>query len=201
VPAQPLREEAPSSSPRSAQALFFRSILGFLAERGLTASVRSRVSVPTQWVMDRPPWFGCWIPSLPVDEIEAVLQQLGGAQLNMDLGRHVARQMAHRLLQPVLHAIFALLGRTPESVFRNLNLCFSLVTRGISFVYVPGGEGGRQVVARFRGLDTPRAAWHALRGALGYAFDVAGTQGSIGEPVLLAENEAGATVRYPVEWT
>ena len=84
-------------------------------------------------------------------------------------------------------------------MFRKLNLCFSLATRGISFAYVAGGSEGKQVVAHFRGQGTPEAAWHALRGALMHAFVISGTRGEIGEPVKVTETEQGITVRYPVE--
>src|ERR1041384_7114754 len=161
-----------STSPRQAQALFFRSILAFLEERQLLAEVVGRVSVPTRWTIEQPPWIGRWIPSLPVDEIEAALQQLGGAELNVELGRYAARNMVSKRLTPILSAVFAVLGRTPEAVFRNLNLCFSLATKGISFAYVAGGREGKHVAAHFKGQGTPIAAWHALRGALMYAFDV-----------------------------
>jgi len=189
-----------SSSPRQAHAIFFRSILSFLEQRELVARVRARVSAPTRFTIERPPWIGRWLPSEPVDEIETALQELGGPELNVELGRFAARQMVHHRLQPIVTAVFAVLGRSPEAIFRNLNLCFSLATRGINFAYVAGGEQGKQVVAHFRGPGTPEAAWHALRGALGHAFDVAGARGAIGAPVKLAETEAGVTVRYPVEW-
>ena len=179
--------------------MFFRAILSFLDARSLTLQVRERVSEPTRWVMDRPPWIGRWLPSLPVDEIESALFDLGGAQLNVDLGRYAAEQMVHKRLTPVVNAIFAVLGRSPESVFRNLNLCFSLATRGISFAYVAGGSEGKHVAAHFRGQGTPEAAWHALRGALMHAFILTGARGAIGEPVKVAETEQGVTVRYPVE--
>ncbi|HUJ25204.1 MAG TPA: hypothetical protein VLW85_04245 [Myxococcales bacterium] len=187
-----------SASPRQAHAVFFRAIVAFLEERGLTARVRERVSEPTRWVIDRPPWIGRWIPSLPVDEIESVLFEIGGAQLNVSLGRFAAEQMVHKRLTPVVNALFAVLGRSPESLFRNLNLCFSLATRGISFAYVAGGSDGKHVVAHFCGQGTPEAAWHALRGALMHAFVISGTRGAVGEPVRVTETEQGVTVRYPV---
>ncbi len=189
-----------SPSPRQAHAIFFRSILAFIEEKQLTAQVRERVSETTRWTIERPPFIGRWIPSSPVDEIETVLQELGGPELNVELGQFAARNMVHRRLQPILNALFAVLGRSPDSVFRNLNLCFSLATKGISFVYVAGGSKGKHVLATFRGQGTPEAAWHALRGALAHAFEVAGTRGKISPPVKVSENERGVTVRYPVEW-
>jgi len=109
-----------------------------------------------------------------------------------------AQNVASKRLTPVLNAIFAVLGRSPDAVFRNLNLCFSLATKGISFAYVAGGREGKHVVAHFRGPGTPEAAWHALRGALMHAYDVSGTVGAIGEPVKVTENDQGITLRYPL---
>jgi hypothetical protein len=191
-------ETRTSSSPRQAHAVFFRSVIAFLESRGLTAQVRERVSEPTRWAIDRPPWIGRWIPSLPVDEIETALHELGGAPLNVELGLFAAQHMVSKRLTPILNAVFAVLGKSPEAVFRNLNLCFSLATKGISFAYVAGGREGRHVVAHFRGQGTPVAAWHALRGALMHAYEVSGTVGDIGEPVKVNETEEGVTVRYPV---
>ncbi len=188
-----------SGSPRQAQALFFRSILSFLEERCLLADVVARVSEPTRCAIRQPPWIGGWIPSLPVDEIEAALQEIGGAEINVDLGRFTASQMVSSRLTPILSAIFSVTGRSPEALFRSLNLCFSLATRGISFVYVPAERGGG-VVAHFRGPGTPEGAFHVLRGALMHAFDVVGTRGTVSEPVKEAEDEQGVTIRYGVYW-
>jgi hypothetical protein len=188
-----------SGSPRQAQALFFRSILAFLEERCLLAEVVVRVSEPTRWIIRQPPWVGRWIPSLPIDEIESALQEIGGAELNIDLGRFTASKMVSSRLTPVLSGIFSVMGRSPEALFRSLNLCFSLATRGISFVYVPAERGG-EVVAHFRGPGTPEGAFHVLRGALLHAFDLVGTRGTVTDPVKVTENEQGVTVRYGVYW-
>lgn len=189
-----------STAPRQAQALFFRAIVSFVTERGLLGQVVERVSEPTRWVLERPPWIGRWLPSLPVDEIETALQDLGGAELNYQLGLYVARNLVDRRLEPVIGAIFSALGRSPESLFRSLNLCFALATRGINFAYVPEGPEEANVVSHFRGPGTPEGALHALRGALQYGFDVVGRKGSVGLPVRVAETENGLTVRYPVQW-
>jgi hypothetical protein len=193
--------EAPSPvSPRQAHGLFFRAILDFLRSRGHLEEVLSMVSEPTRRYIDRPPWAGRWIPSQPVDEIEEALQRIGGDELNVALGLFAAQQMVAKRIEPIVSAIFALMGRRPAALFRSLNLCFSLATRGISFVYVPEDERSGKVVAHFRGPGTPEAAWHALRGALLYGLDLAGALGEIGEPEPIATAPAGTTVRYAISW-
>jgi len=186
-------------APRQGLGQFFRAICDFLEERGLREPVRAAVSPPTQALIDKPPRPLSFLPSKPIDEIEAALENIAGVQACVDCGVACARPLGWTLLQPVLRLVFQFFGQSPEPVFANLGSFFSLVTRGISFTWEAAGKGGL-VVARFDGEGTPAAAFHVLRGTLLFAFEVSGTVGEVGTPEVLESTASGALVRYRVSW-
>lgn len=184
-------------SPRQGLGQFFRALCDFLDERGLREQVRSQVSAPVQALMDRPPRPLAYLPSGPIDEVEAALLKLAGAEVCVEAGLAVARPLGWSLLQPVLRMSFQLFGQSPEPVFANLDRFFSMVTRGIEFSW---DSGKREVLAKFSGEGTPEAAYHVLRGTLAFAFEVSGTVGEVSTPEVVDATPQLTVVRYRVSW-
>ncbi|HEX4382457.1 MAG TPA: hypothetical protein VH083_05900 [Myxococcales bacterium] len=184
---------------REAHALFFRSVTEFLVVRHLLEPVRKLVPEQTRRSIDQPPWIGRWFGSQALEDIQRALHDLGGAPLNLQMGRFSARRMSDGRLRPVIAGIFAVLGKSPESLFKSLDVCFSLAIRGVSFRYEVT-ETERFVIASFRGGNVPEGMHHALRGAFLHVFELANAQGEIAEPELLDEEEGCVRVRYLVRF-
>ncbi|HUJ25203.1 MAG TPA: hypothetical protein VLW85_04240 [Myxococcales bacterium] len=183
--------------PRQGLGQFFRALCDFIDERGLREQVKALVSAETRQLMERPPRPLAFLPSRPIDEVEATLQKLAGVDACVEAGLAVARPLGWTLLRPVLRMVFQLFGQSPEPVFGNLDRFFSLVTRGIDFSW-DGRE--RVVMARFAGEGTPEAAYHVLRGTLLFAFEVSGTVGEVSTPEVVESTPSLSVVRYRVSW-
>ena len=167
--------------------------------RHLLEPVRKLVPEQTRRSIDAPPWLDRWCGSQALEDILRALFQLGGAPLNLQLGRFSARRMSDGRLRPVIAGIFAVLGKSPASLFKSLDVCFSLAMRGISFRYEVT-ETERFVTATFRGGNVPEGMHHALRGAFLHVFELADARGEIADPELLEEDEGNVRVRYLVRF-
>jgi hypothetical protein len=180
-------------------ALFFRSVTDFIAARHLTEAVRKLVPEQTRRNIDHPPRTDRWLGSEAVEDIMDALHELGGAPLNLQLGRFTARQMSDGRLRPIIAGAFAVLGKSPTALFKSLDVCFSLAMRGISFRY-EASETQRVVIARFHGGSVPEGVHHALRGAFLHVFELSNARGEVSEPELLEEDRGGVRVRYLVRF-
>ena len=187
------------TSARQGLGSFFQALLDFVESRRLTAPVRAKVSPDTQALMDKPPRALGFIDSKPIDEVEAALATMVSSEVLTECGLACARPLGWSLLQPVLRLAFQFFGQSPEPIFGNLDMFFSLVTRGISFSFEQKGEGGA-VLARFAGEQTPQAAFHVLGGTLLFVFEATSTKGTISDPELVETTPGGTTVRYQVRW-
>ena len=191
----------PAEPPRAALGSFLRAIIAFLEARKLSAQVRPLVSLETQRLIDKPPFVFRWVPSTPIDELEAALQKLGGPELCRELGLELSRAMGGTIVQPVLRAAFFLFGETPEAVFMHLDRFFSLPTRGITFSWHPLAPGSGLVEARFEGPDVPEAAYHVLQGSLQWVFDgLFQRPGTVGPPRLLSADARESRVELAVQF-
>jgi hypothetical protein len=185
--------------PRQAHAMLVRAVIEFLAERRLMEPVRKRVPEQTARCLDNPPWPDRWVGSQAVEDVFDAVHDLGGASLGVELGRFVARRLSEGRVRPVIAGIFSVLGKSPEALFKSLDVCGSLALRGVSFSYRVS-PGGRSVIADVRGGRVSEASGHALRGALLHAFDLAGADGEIGAPEPLPDGPEGARIGYAVRF-
>ena len=178
---------------------FFNAMLDFIEGRGLTAQVRAKVSPETQALIDHPPRALGFIDSLPIDEVEAALATLVPQDVLTECGLACARPLGWSLLKPVLRLAIQFFGQSPEPIFGNLDMFFSLVTSGITFSFERKGKGGA-VLARFAGEGIPDAAFHVLRGTLLFIFEATSTTGTVGAPEVIETTPAATAVRYQVQW-
>jgi len=107
--------------------------------------------------------------------------------------------MTEGRLRPLIDGIFSLRGKSPESLFKSLDVCYSLAMRGISFTY-QGSRRGAFVVASFAGGGVHEGAHHAVRGSLLHAFELAETHGEVDPPELLAGDGEAVRIRYGVRF-
>src|SRR5436305_1196330 len=187
------------TAPRQGLGTFFRALVDFVDERGLRERVRAKVSPETQALIDKFPRPMSFLPSKPIDEVEAALLELTGPDVCVECGLAVARPLGWSLLQPVLRIAFQFLGQSAEPIFSNLDRFFSMVTRGIDFSWEKAEKGGT-VLARFAGPDTPEAAFHVLRGSLTFAYEASGTTGTVSPPEVVESTPHETVVRYRVSW-
>lgn len=187
------------NAPRQALGSFFRSLVEFLEARGFIARVRAQVSPQTRALIDKPPRALGFMPSGPIDEIEEALGRVAGDEVLVECGLVCSRSLGWTLIQPVLRMAFHLFGQSPRPVFENLDRFFSMATRGISFSWEPGEQGG-VALAKFDGEGTPAAAYHVLRGTLLFVFEASGTEGAVGPPQVVETTPGFSVVRYAVSW-
>ena len=190
-----------AEAPRQGVGSFFRALVGFVDEKGLRTPVWEAVSPETRALIDDPPRPLAFIPSKPIDEIEAALHRITSEQVLVDCGLACARPLGWSLLAPVLHVAFTLFGPSPAPILGNLDRFFSLVTRGISFQWSESEPDRSGIVtATFQGDGTPEAAYHVLRGSLLFAFEVCGIVGQVGPPEVVESSPSASVVRYAVKW-
>jgi hypothetical protein len=188
-----------ADAPRQGMGSFFQAVMDFVNGRGLREQVRAAVSEKTRSLIDVPPRALSFIPSDPIDEIEAALQRLAGNEALVECGIACARPLGGAVLQRVIRMAFTLFGKSPQPIFANLDRFFSIVTRGIAFSWEAAETGGA-VTARFAGEGTPEAAFHVLRGTLLFVYELSGRVGEVGPPQVLKSTPGGVTVRYDVRW-
>jgi len=194
--AESRREEA----PRQGIGSFFRNIIDYIYEHGRKDEVLARVSPATRAVCEKPPGWLSWVPSIHIDELETAFLEVAGKDETVELGRVCSRNLGTTLVKPVVRMAFLLLGQTPAVMFENLDRFFSLVTRGITFSYTAGSPRSGAVLTHFDGPDTPVAAYHVLQGSLQFIFELCGVGGTVGSAEVVESTDAGATVRYVVQW-
>jgi hypothetical protein len=189
-----------SDAPRQGIGSFFRNIVEFIEARGFKDQLLAAVSAETRALCGNPPRSLSWVPSRPIDELEAAFLVVAGRELTVEMGRVCSQNLGTTLIQPVLRVAFSLLGQGPDTIFANLDRFFSVVTRGIHFAYAPQSKKSGVVTARFVGPDTPEAAFHVLQGSLEFIFELCGVSGEVTTAEVVEESPAGAMVRYLVSW-
>lgn len=187
------------SSRRETHALFLHAVMEFLAARRLTDPVKKRVPEHTRRTLERPPLADRWIPAHAVEDVFEALHDLGGPPLNLQLGKFAASRMTEGRLRPLIAGIFSLRGKSPESIFKSLDVCYSLAMRGVSFTY-QGSRRAALVVASFAGGNVHEGAHHAVRGALLHAFELTQAHGEVDPPELIADDGAAVRIRYAVRF-
>lgn len=187
------------TSRRETHSLFLHAVLEFLAARRLTEPVKKRVPEHTRRILERPPLADRWIPAHAVDHVFEALHDLGGAPLNLQLGKFTARRMTEGRVRPLVAGIFSLRGKSAEAIFKSLDVCYSLAMRGISFSYQASPQAAF-VLASFAGGGVPEGAHHAVRGSLLHAFELAGTHGEVDPPQLIADDGEAVRIRYGVRF-
>jgi hypothetical protein len=190
----------PPPAPRQGLGSFFRLLLDYLDDEHLRARVRERVSPETQHLFDSPPRALAFIPSTPIDEVEIALGEVAGTDALVDCGLQTARALGGSLILPAIRAAFFLFGESPASLFANLDRFFSLVTRGIAFSWKDEGPAAGVIEVRFQGPDTPRAAFHILRGTLQFVYEISATRGQVDPPEIVSESSSGAVIHFRVRW-
>jgi hypothetical protein len=190
----------PSDAPRQGIGTFFRNIADFIAKDPHKDQVLERVSAETRALFENPPGWLTWVPSVHIDELEAAFLTVAGREATVEMGRTCSQSLGTTIVQPVIRIAFLLLGQSPAVIFGNLDRFFSLVTRGITFSYAPTSPRSGTVLAHFDGPGTPEAAFHVLQGALQFIFELCGISGKVGDAQVAESSDAGASVRYLVEW-
>lgn len=177
----------------------YRITADFLAERGLTAEVKAKLSAASRRVLEKPPFPFSWQDSAALEEIEQVLYAKS-PQLVTELGFAAAKYLSGSVIAPVLKMAASLFGKSPEAFFANLDRFYSMVVRGFSFRYEPEGEKRGKVIARISGGPVHRSLFQQLRGNLAILYQLAGANGVVEEPVVLGSNDLGAEVALGVRW-
>jgi hypothetical protein len=187
------------NDPRGCLGSVYRVTAEFLAERGLLAEVKEKLSPEARKVLEKPPFPFAWQESAALEEIEKVLYAKS-PQLAADLGFAAARVLSGNVIAPVLRVATSLFGATPDAFFRNLDRFYAMVVRGFSFRYEEHGEKEGRVIARISGGRPHPSLFQQLKGNLAILYQIAGATGVIDEPVLLASDESGAEIALGVRW-
>jgi len=193
--------EPSASPPREYLGAPVRITLDLIAKRGLTGRIREKASPQVARVIDKPPWPLAWVDSRVLDELEALLLELAGRDACVELGLLAGRNLGGGMIAPVLRMAMVLFGRSPGTVFGNLDRFYSMVMRGVSFSYEPTSATSGVVVARAQGPGVPAAMFDVTRGNLSYVFELCGVSGTVEPPKVVRHDETGAEVRLAVRWS
>lgn len=198
---EPARKPASDGSERALLGSVYRITGEFLARRGLVEKIAPRLSPATRKLLDKPPFPFSWHGSEELEDIERALYILpGGPQLCADLGRAAGEQLSKSVIEPVFRMALSLFGKTPASLFDNLDRLFSMVARGFSFRYEASSPKSGLVTAQIAGSAVHPSLYEQLRGNLSTVFDLCGVQGTVEPGAVLAPGDATAQVRFAVRW-
>jgi hypothetical protein len=177
----------------------YRITADFLVERGLSEEVKAQLPPEARKVLDKLPFAFAWQDGAPLEEIEKVLYAKS-PQLAADLGFAAAKFLSGNVVAPVFKMALALFGQTPDAIFGNLDRFFSMVVRGFSFRYEPGGEKHGTVIAKIAGGPVHPSLFQQLKGNLLMMYQLCDVDGSVDEPQVLRSDDAGAEISLGVRW-
>jgi hypothetical protein len=188
-----------SQEKRGCLGAVYRITADFLEKRGLKNEVMARLSPASRKLLEKAPFPFSWHDSTALEEIEKVLHERS-PQLAAELGYAAADYLSNTLIAPVFKMAVTLFGKTPDALFGNLDRFYSMVVRGFSFRYEPRGRTQGTVFVRISGGRPHESLFQQIRGNLKVMYNLAGTDGTIGEPSVLRSDDAGAEVSLPVAW-
>lgn len=192
---------AKAAGERAVLGSVYRITNDFLTRRGLVGKIAPRLAPETRELLEKPPFPFSWHSARELEDIERALFLLpGGPQLCVDLGRAAGEQLSRSVIEPVFRMALSLFGKTPASLFGNLDRLFSMAARGFTFRYEPGSQKDGAVYAQIAGGAVHPSLYEQLRGNLSTVFDLCGVQGSVDPGEVLAHDDSGALVRIAVRW-
>ena len=124
-----------------------------------------------------------------------------GTDLCVDVGHWVSSRLTSGgIVEPVVRMALSLFGRTPATVFNNMDRFFAMAARGFSFRYEERTPSSGVTFAQLEGPGIPRASFEVTRGNLLTVFDLCRTPGTIAPPEVVRHDQAGALVSLAVQW-
>lgn len=177
----------------------FRFTADWLAEKGLLGDVRAKASPTVRRILDQLPSAFSWQGPSELEEIQQIVYGLS-PELCVDLGHTASSRLAGSIIRPVLQMAMTLFGTSPATVFGNLDRFYSMAARGFAFTYEERAKNHGIVQATIRGAGIPPASFEVTRGNLLTVFDLCSASGAISAPEVVRHDEAGAVVRFAVQW-
>lgn len=178
----------------------FRVALDFVEARGITAQVKTCVSMRTLELMEDPPFPFGWIAAQPMDELQTAIAGIAGRQACVELGLAAGRNLGGSMIAPVLRMATSLFGNSPAAVFRNLERFYAVVLRGMTFDYQELGERDGRITARAMGAGVPAALFDVTRGNLLFVLELCKVTGSVEAPEGVRLGAMEGEARYRVHW-
>lgn len=184
---------------RGALGSVYRITGDFLRQRGLFDEVKAKLSPESRRLLEKPPFPFAWQSSVPLEEIEKLLHARD-PKLPAELGLAAAESLSSTVIAPVLKMALSLFGQTPAALFGNLDRFYSMVVRGFTFEYAAAGPKEGTVKARIEGGRVHASVFAQLRGNLNLIYRLSGATGTVGEPVVLRQDDSGAEITLAVRW-
>lgn len=177
----------------------YRITADFLVGRGLIDEVKAGIPPDSRRVLEKLPFPFAWQDGKALEDIERVLYAKS-PQLPAELGFAAAKYLSGNLVAPVFKMALSLFGQTPETIFGHLDRFFSMVVRGFTFRYEPGGEKQGKVIATITGGAVHPSLFQQLKGNLQMMYQLCSVDGTVEEPLILRSDDAGAEVSLAVRW-
>jgi hypothetical protein len=178
----------------------FRLTLDLIDQKGWRDAIRAEAPPDTARMMEAPPGPLSWIPAARLEDLEELVARHGGRDAAFELGLLAARNLGGSIVKPVIKFAVMLFGSTPDALFANLDKLYSMVTRGLHFVWRSEGRKDGVVEAQFDGGGVRRSLFEVTRGNLQYVLEVCGTSGEVGAPQIVRHDERGAVVQFRIRW-
>jgi hypothetical protein len=178
----------------------FRLTLDLIEQKGWRAAIRAAAPPDTARMMDNPPGPLSWIPAARLEDLEELVARRGGPEAAYELGLVAARNLGGSVVKPVIKLALALFGGSPDTLFGNLDRMYSMVTRGLHFVWRDADRKAGVIEAQFDGAGVRESLFDVTRGNLQYVLEVCGASGEVGAPQVVQHDDRGALVRFMARW-
>jgi hypothetical protein len=179
----------------------FRLTLELIDRKGWRDAIRAEAPAETAKLMDKPPGPLSWIPAERLEDLEELVARHGGRDAAVELGLTAARNLGGSIVRPVIKLALLLFGATPDTLFGNLDRLYSMVTRGVHFIWRDAERKSGVIEAEFEGGGVRESLFDVTRGNLQYALEVCGASGAVGVPQIVRHDDRGAVVRFTARWS
>jgi hypothetical protein len=193
--------ETSTAPPRGYLGSAFRLTLDLIDRKGWRDAIRREAPPETARLMDKPPGPLSWIAAERLEDLEELVARHGGREAAFELGLTAARNLGGSIIKPVIKLALLLFGATPDTLYGNLDRLYSLVTRGVHFVWRDVERKSGVIEAEFEGGGVRESLFDVTRGNLQYALEVCGTSGAVGVPEIVRHDDHGAVVRFTARWS
>lgn len=185
-----------NSVSRQVAGTVMRTTAKWIRQANLTERVQARIGSEPAAMLNRPPLPISWVPAAVLDELLDAVEQETSARLLVTYGLEAARSTLGVGGNPLIGAMRAMYGASPNVLFGRMGTLTELLFRGVGFEWKPDGRNCG--VLTVRTPDLPKVAWfRAWEGFIQFVFELSGVDGAPMEWTLMPD---GRTAYYAMAW-
>ncbi|MBL8949166.1 MAG: hypothetical protein JNK82_00215 [Myxococcaceae bacterium] len=172
---------------------YFAAMVHTLRELGRLEAVWQAAPAQVRELLDSPRRHAWWSGETSID-FARTLEQVGGRDLVVELGRRATPRALGRGFVPAVSTLITLTSGTPDALLARSGLLIAVLVKNVKTAWQPSGPQGGHFSARYPSANLPvyAAFWE---GALELIFTISKTTGAI----RLLEHFEGE-YRFEVSW-